>query len=493
MLFRTIRKNLILIIFLIASSFIAIPIIHLIKAKISEPNQDFKVNQNYRDDASKLNLTKVHTIVAVEQEHTARQKQLRQLLKYANRHNFKVSISGAQHSMGGHTIYPDGISIDMLPYDHMSFDENTNILTIGSGASWSKALQYLDGFGKSIGVMQSFSNFSVGGSLSVNGHGWQAGAPPISSQVIGFTLMNADGQIIYCSRDENAELFKLVTGGYGLFGIILDIKLKVVNNTALRFHSVALNPQDYTKRYQELISDDSNVEFAYGRLRISDKHFLDQATLNYFEKVQETPLKLKQQVSKNAEVRRIVFRGSVDSEYGKRLRWDLEQTLNVLSPHMTFSRNEILNEDASLIENKDLNSTDLLHEYFIPKKNLAKFIQDVKPILRNSDVDLLNITIREILKDEDAFLNYAREDVFGLVFLFNQKKTTQQEFAMKNLTLELLDVALKYNGTYYLPYRLHVDRFKMRSAYPQVDHFFRLKKQYDPNLMFNNQFYLNYR
>ena len=112
----------------------------------------------------------------------------------------------------------------MLPYDHMSFDENTNILTIGSGASWSKALQYLDGFGKSIGVMQSFSNFSVGGSLSVNGHGWQAGAPPISSQVIGFTLMNADGQIIYCSRDENAELFKLVTGGYGLFGIILDIK-----------------------------------------------------------------------------------------------------------------------------------------------------------------------------------------------------------------------------------------------------------------------------
>ena len=79
MLFRTIRKNLILIIFLIASSFIAIPIIHLIKAKISEPNQDFKVNQNYRDDASKLNLTKVHTIVAVEQEHTAIQKQLRQV------------------------------------------------------------------------------------------------------------------------------------------------------------------------------------------------------------------------------------------------------------------------------------------------------------------------------------------------------------------------------------------------------------------------------
>lgn len=64
---------------------------------------------------------------------------------------------------------------------------------------------------------------------------------------------------------------------------------------------------------------------------------------------------------------------------------------------------------------------------------------------------------------------------------------------MKKLTLELLDVALKYQGTYYLPYRLHVDREKMRLAYPQADQFFRLKKKYDPNLIFNNKFYLNYR
>ena len=44
-----------------------------------------------------------------------------------------------------------------------------------------------------------------------------------------------------------------------------------------------------------------------------------------------------------------------------------------------------------------------------------------------SKIDLLNITIRAVNKDEDTFMNYAKEDVFGFVFLFNQKKTEKEE------------------------------------------------------------------
>ncbi|KAF5277986.1 hypothetical protein FQR65_LT15875 [Abscondita terminalis] len=141
--------------------------------------------------------------------------------------------------------------------------------------------------------------------------------------------MNAQGEILECSRRENPELFKLVIGGYGLFGIILDVKLKVVDNVALVFHSIAVSPKDYLEQYQRIVSEDTNVQFAYGRLH-------------------KKPLALSQQQSKNAETKRIVFRGSVDSEYGKRLRWDLESSLNSISPYATFSRNEILSEDASL-------------------------------------------------------------------------------------------------------------------------------------------------
>jgi FAD/FMN-containing dehydrogenase len=128
------------------------------------------------------------------------QNQLKNILKYAKENNLKISIAGARHTMGGHTIYPNGIVLNMLPYKQMELDTTNNILTIGSGALWEDALKYLDKYGKSIAIMQAFSSFSIGGSISVNGHGWQKNLPPIAASVISFTLLTQNGEIKNCCR-----------------------------------------------------------------------------------------------------------------------------------------------------------------------------------------------------------------------------------------------------------------------------------------------------
>lgn len=473
--------------------FLGVPTFNVVKTKkIEKVNKNYNKKVNYRNDASYLNETKVKKIIDVESDSQNIKKQLKGLLLYAKENNLKVSISGAKHTMGGHTIYQDGLSLNMLPYNRMHFDKKENILTIGSGATWLQALDYLDQFDKSVAIMQSFSDFTIGGSISVNAHGWQKGVAPISASVESFTLMNSQGEIINCSRNENSELFKLVIGGYGLFGIILDIRLHVIDNSALKFNYVEVKPSQFNEIYRKLISENPNVQLAYGRLRISDKNFLETASLNYFEKV-ETPIHpIDQKYSQNVELKRLVFRGSVNNEYGKILRWDLERQLNRAYTYRTFSRNEILSEDASVIENKDSTSTDILHEYFVPKDRLGSFINEINPILKKTNLDLLNITIREVLRDDDAFMNYAREDVFGLVFLFNQKKNRESEEEMINLTNQLVNAVLKNNGTFYLPYRLHISPSKFRIAYPQSSIFFELKKKYDPNEIFNNKFYQKY-
>ncbi|NML70578.1 FAD-binding oxidoreductase [Chryseobacterium sp. RP-3-3] len=473
--------------------FISIPVIHVLKTKWSESDHKTEIPKGYTDDASQLNLTKIDTLIKVPSSKTEIENQLRQILKYAREKKLKISIAGAQHSMGGHTIYPNGILLNMLPYKHMELDSENNILTIGSGALWEDAIKYLDKKGKSIAVMQAFSSFSVGGSISVNGHGWQKNLPPVASTVVSFTLMNHNGEIMNCSREENPELFKLVIGGYGLFGIILDVKLKVVDNTALKYRYVRLSSDHYTDYYKKFISDHPEVNLVFGRLKISDKHFLEEATINYFEKANEKPLPLSVQNAKNAETKRLVFRSTVNSEYGKRLRWDLETGMNKVTKNAVYSRNELLNDHVSLIENKDPNSTDLLQEYFIPERNFNQFIKDMKPVLKSSGLDLLNITIRAVNKDEDSYMNYARENVFGFVLLFNQKKTVKQENAMKILTNQLVDITLKNEGTFYLPYRLHIDRVKMKKVYPQTDSFFVLKRTYDPLEIFDNKFYQHYK
>ena len=137
--------------------------------------------------------------------------------------------------------------------------------------------------------------------------------------------------------------------------------------------------------------------------------------------------------------------------------------------------------------------TDILHEYFIPRDSVNQFINGLRKIVPQHKVDLLNITVRNVKTDEDAFLRYANEEVFGFVMLFNQAKTAEAETEMKSLTIELVDLALSLRGTYYLPYRLHATKEQMYRAYPQAKQFFELKKKYDPQEVFQNFFYTTYK
>ena len=153
----------------------------------------------------------------------------------------------------------------------------------------------------------------------------------------------------------------------------------------------------------------------------------------------------------------------------------------------------MLNADVSLVENNDSTSTDILHEYFIPKRNFNLFIDGIKQILPNEKIDLLNITLRNVYPDNDSFLSYVKEEVFAFVMLFNQKINDEHELEMRKLTNDLAQLAYDVEGTYYLPYRLHVEKALFKKVYPRSNEFFQLKLKYDPQELFQNKFYLQYK
>ena len=126
--------------------------------------------------------------------------------------------------------------------------------------------------------MQSNNSFTVGGSISANCHGWQVGRPPIASTVRGFRLMLADGTIVHCSREENAELFSSVLGGYGLFGIILDVDLATVPNRRYRLDRRVVPTAQLPTTWNAAIAQHADsAEMVYGRLNVMSNHFLDDA------------------------------------------------------------------------------------------------------------------------------------------------------------------------------------------------------------------------
>jgi FAD/FMN-containing dehydrogenase len=445
----------------------------------------------YTNDASNLNETKIGKVVKAPEAPDVAALQISQLIKQAKSEGKKISIAGAQHSMGGHTIYPDGIVLDMKGFHYMELDSSRNILTVGSGALWSEVIPYLEKYGKSVSVMQSNNSFSVGGSISVNCHGWQPNAPPIAATVESFRLINAAGEVINCSRDENKELFSLVLGGYGLFGVILDTRLKVTDNKIYKAAQHVIKSKDYITEFDRLLKERPDIGLAYGRINVNPAHFMEEAIITTFTHLEDAPIQTLQK-SGYAAIRRIVFRSSANSGYGKDLRWKAEKLAASQMTGKKFSRNQLLNEGVEVFQNTDTGYTDILHEYFIPRDAVGRFIEEVKKIIPIYKADLLNITVRNVKKDDDSFLCYAKEEVFGFVMLFNQARDPKAETEMQALTQHLINTAQSLRGTYYLPYRLHATKEQLYKIYPEANTFFLLKKKYDPEQVFRNRFYETY-
>lgn len=471
---------------------IARPVGYITYNWLKDVPADSTLKKGTANDASHLNKTTIDSIVKVAAEPEAAIKQLAALVQTASATDKKISIAGAQHSMGGHTIYPNGLLIDMKSFNWMQLDSVHNILTVGSGALWSSIIPYLDRYGRSVAVMQSNNSFSVGGSVSVNCHGWQPNSPPIASTVESFRLLDAQGTVVTCSRKENQELFSLVLGGYGLFGIILDVQLRVVDNKMYRLEQYTIKSNEYIKKYDELVNHQQNIGMVYGRININPDHFLEEAMLSVFTIDKQASLAPLKSAGFTA-LRRSVFRGSANSNYGKNLRWKMEKMSARFISGKSFARNQLLNEGVETFQNTDTAYTDILHEYFIPKDSVERFIGVLGKVLPQYKTDLLNITLRNVKEDKDTYVRYAREEVFGFVMLYNQPRTAEGEQEMEKLTRRLINEAIQLRGTYYLPYRLHATKEQMRAAYPMADSFFLLKKKYDPNELFQNQFYKTYQ
>jgi len=446
------------------------------------------------DDVSRMSTAAVAEVVPVPAESAAAERVLAELLARARRERLGVAIAGARHSMGGHTIAPRGIVLDMRPYAGMALNADGTVLTVGAGARWTAILPFLDARGRSVAVMQSFSSFTVGGTLSVNAHGQQFGRPPVASTVRAIRLLRADGSIIRCSPTENAELFRLVLGGYGLFGVILDAELETVPNELYRREERRVRADAFAAAFDSLTRDSPDVALAYGRVRVTRRRFLQDAIITVMRRVAAPPppagLPALEPLP-SPRLRRLVFRGSAGNDYGKRLRWNAERWLTRFGGS-TFSRNRLLHIGVEDYESHAPDSTDVLQEYFVPPDSLARFLARVRDIVPRHGADLINLTIRDVRRDTITFLAFARGDVFALVLDFVHARTAAADSAIAAMTRELIDAALAAGGTYYLPYRLQATDEQLRRAYPMADEFFRLKRRYDPEERFTNMFYVRY-
>jgi FAD/FMN-containing dehydrogenase len=465
-----------------------------------------------RSDFSRLEHAKPIATITPDRDPTIALQQLQELVRKVTSQHGNITIAGSRHSMGGHTLLDGSLCIDMRcdafrKIDPVIVRDSIPIVHVGAGVTWHELLTALDRQGWSVAVMQSNDDFTVGGSISVNCHGWQPNAPPIASTVEAFRILLADGSVRECrrGRTEDRELFSTVCGGYGLLGIVLEVELQVVPNALYKAEEFPATAENYVARFDTLVRGSSDrIGLAYGRISVAPgPWFLQDARIIRFV---ETEPNEASQGAKNTldnaahrfapspwEIRlaRSAFRASVGSRFGKLGRWAIERVHG--QTHHVVSRNGILRTPSEWFANRDPKFTEILHEYFVPPNRLPEFLDRVHPIVKKmNDIDLLNVTLREVKRDDDTLLTYARDDEVGLVMYFSYRATRESDQQMRKVTQQLIDAALGCGGSYYLPYRPHATLGQFEHAYPRWEEFYRLKRKYDPGELFENSFYRDY-
>ncbi|GCL73423.1 FAD-binding oxidoreductase [Paenibacillus naphthalenovorans] len=442
-------------------------------------------------DVSRTLSRKVTKIVPADDP-----KSLQDTVREAAEKGLPVSIAGAGHSQGGHTFYEDAVVLDMKPFNRiLHLDEKRRILRVQSGATWADIQNYLNPLNLSVRVMQSSNIFTVGGSLSSNVHGRDLHHGPVIETVESFRLLTADGTLLNVSREENKELFGLAIGGFGLFGVIVDVDLRVTDNPVYRIDTFMTDYRSFPGWFRNEILSRPETELAIARLSVASDSLLDEMYVTTYTRtdMKATPALAELQEERFVERNKFLFGLSRKWDWGKDFIWSVQKKMFADAPKgELITRNNAMRPDIEFLEHRSPTDTDILQEYFVPADRFTAFVDELRTIVRQEKVNLLNATVRYIRSNDEAHLSYARHDGYAVVILINQKLSDQGTAHIEKVTQQLVDAVIRNNGTYYLTYQLYPTPEQLRQVYPKADSFFDAKRRYDPNGLFQNLFYERY-
>ena len=434
-------------------------------------------------DVSKLSTGYVHGVCAP----TSLEK-LRDIVRYSQ---YPISVAGGRFSQGGHIWYHNGITIDMTNINRiLDFDFKRKKITVEAGATWKQIQKYIDDYDLSIRVMQSYNDFTIGGSLSVNAHGRTIQDGSLIETVESIKLLLADGSLITASRDENYDLFRAAIGGYGAVGIITQATLLLTNNDVIEEKKVIMPLDCYLSYFNKMIKKDPDVVFHNANLSVDT--FDKVSSITWYKT--DKPCTIQERMQKNKpfftfdyfcfqcaryirklQKIRFPFQSFKNTKKIVRRNYEMSTSVNTAEPLTRFI------------------STTVLQEYFVPCDKIDIFIDHIKRIVQKYNVNMMNISIRYAHKNTESIMTYTRaQESFALVCYINMRNSKRGIKNAQQWTQELINCVMDCGGTYYLPYQLHATKEQFQRAYPSYKELVKIKNNVDPHNRFMNSFLQKY-
>jgi FAD/FMN-containing dehydrogenase len=447
------------------------------------------------DVHSRLNPTEVAEVVEVESLDG-----LTAAVRRAGDAGRAVCVAGGRHAMGGQQFVTGGTVLDTRPMNRvLELDAERGLVEVEAGIQWPELVQRLVGTDWGIRQKQTGADrLTLGGSVSANSHGRGLALPPLVADVERLGLVRPDGSLVVCSRDENADLFRLVVGGYGLLGAIYSVQLRLAPRVKLERVVEILQLEGLVAAFEQRIADG----FLYGDFQFAvdgrSEDFLRRGVFSCYRPVPaETPIPAGQRALVREDWQRLLWFAHADKtrafeEYARhylatsgQIYWsDLHQLTDYVDGY---------HEALDAIAGAAVPATEMISELYVPRESLADFMAAVADDFRRNDVDVIYGTIRLIERDDETYLAWARERfacvIFNLHTVHSEAGIAHSAAAFRRL----IDLAIERRGSFFLTYHRWASTEQVEACYPQFRDFLRLKRAHDPDERFQSDWYRYYR
>ncbi len=453
------------------------------------------------DVHSRLNPTVVARI-----ETPASVAELRLAMRRAAEARQPVVAAGGRHAMGAQQFASHGILLDLRGLDRVvGFDPVRGRIEVEAGIQWPaliaelRRLQHSAAEPWTIAQKQTGADrMSLGGAVAANIHGRGLTLRPFIADIEALTLLDPEGVLRHVSRTEDPDLFRLVVGGYGMFGIVTTVTLRLVPRRTVRRVVEVRTVDGLMDAFAQRVA----AGCLYGDFQFAidpdADDFLHRGVFSTYEPVDpDTPIPTQQRALAREDWQRLLHlahtrKTEAFAAYarhylatsGQLYHADLMQLADYLDDyHPALDRAMHAEHPGS----------EMITELYVPRSRLEDFLAEVRDDFRRERVNLVYGTIRLVERDDETVLAWAREPWACTIFNLHVDHVPAAVARSGEHFRRLIDMAVRRGGSYYLTYHRHARRDQVLACHPRLPDVLRAKRARDPEERFQSDWYRCYR
>ncbi len=462
------------------------------------------------DPAALVSVNDVHSRLNPTRMRVQRPRRAREVADLIRTTTGPVAICGGRHAMGGQQFADHATLIDTRDLDRIiELDHERGHVRAQAGIQWPALINGILAIQRDAcpdrpprwGIAQKQTGadtLSLGGSLAANIHGRGLLMSPIVADVQAFTLVDARGDAHRCSREENRDLFNLAIGGYGLFGVITEVTLRLAPRRTLRRVVRIIDIEDAVHAAERRI----NEGFTYGDFQFDvdprSPDFLTRGVFSGYCPVEGDPVPPKNQRMLSAEdwIDLLTLAHTDKTQAFTRYAQHYLATdgqLYMSDTHQLSTYVDDYHEEVDRRTGAQCPGSEMITELYVPPDALVEFLYAAAAYLTERRTPVIYGTIRLIQPDLETVMAWARQRFACVIFNLHIDHDRQAIDHAAESFRGLINLAISHGGSYYLTYHHFATPSQLEACYPRVHSFFAAKRRFDPGERFQSDWYRHYR